>query len=134
MGYLVKPSSGLELKQIITTLDNSEISQLDSNFISIGSVEGTFKIISIQMSVDDDVNAFGDFYIVSGSSGIEIANFTNNGVSLTNNYVAHFSLGAFPQLTISGYEIAYVDTLFIKTINQPITSATQMKVVLSYFE
>jgi hypothetical protein len=135
MGYLVNPSSGLELKQIVTTLDNSEITQLDSNYISIGTIPSNAKIISIQMSVDAAVNNFGDFYIISASQFIAIANFTNAGTSLNPLYIAHFSIGAYPQLTISGYELKGTnDGLLISTINQPISSATQMKIVLSYFD
>lgn len=135
MGYLIDQAGGLELKEIITVLDNSEITQLDSNYIAIGTIPGNAKIISIQMSVNAVVNAFQDFYILSQSQNIPIATFNNTAVQLKPNYINHFALGAYPSLTISGYELQTTnDTLLISTINQPITTATLMTVVLSYFE
>jgi len=135
MGFLVKKASGLTLKQIVTVLDNSEITQLDSNYIAIGTIAANAKIISIQMSVNDVVNTFGDFYILSQSQLIAIANFTNAAVSLNPSYIAHFALGSGPQLIISGYELkTNNDTLLLSTINQPISAATQMVITLSYFE
>ena len=135
MGFLIKKGSGLQLKEIVTFLDNSEISQLDSNYIAIGTIPATAKIISIQMSVNAVVNAFQDFYILSLSQNIAIASFNNSAVQLQANYISHFAIGAYPSLTISGYQLKTTnDTILISTINQPITTATQMKVVVSYFE
>lgn len=135
MGILIKPSSSLELKEIITVLDNSEITQLDSNYIAIGTIPANAKIISIQMSVNAVVNAFQDFYILSNSTYKQIAVFNNLATQLLSGYVNHFSIGAYQSLTINGYELKPTnDTLLISTINQPITTATRMEVVLSYFE
>lgn len=135
MGYLIDQAGGLELKEIITFLDNSEITQLDSNYINIGTIPANAKIISIQMSVNAVVNAFQDFYILSNSSYKQIAVFNNLATQLQAGYINHFAIGAYPSLTISGYELQSTNEILLLTaINQPITTATQMKVVLSYFE
>jgi hypothetical protein len=136
MGFLIKKASGLIIYEIVTTLDNTEISQLDSNYIAIGTIPATAKIINIQLTANAQVVAWSNFNVLNGPFGgsPRVATLNNPLQEINTGYVYHFCIGYDDTTNLMGYELQQpTTTLFLTAITPPATLATVMTVKLSYF-
>ena len=136
MGQLIKKSSGLVLQEIVTTLNNSEISQLDSNYIAIGTIPATAKIVNIQLTANAQVTTWSNLNVMNNpfSGSIVVATYNNPFGVINTGFVYHFCIGYDGTTGLMGYELGQpTNTLFLSAITTPITLATVMTVKLYYF-
>jgi hypothetical protein len=133
MGQLIKKSSGLVLQEIVTTLNYSQISQLDSNYIPIGTISATAKIINIQLTANAQVLAWSNLNVLNHTN-VAVATLNNTLQEINTGYVYHFCIGYDDTTNLMGYELRQATTtLTISAITPPATLATLMTIKLYYF-
>lgn len=132
MGQLIINNSS-KLTEIVTTLNNSEISTLDSTYIAIGTIPGTAKIINIQLTANAQVVAWSNLNVLNHINEI-VASLSNPLQEINTGYVYNFGIGFSNTTTPDGYELRQpTTTLFLSAILPPVTLATLMTVKLYYF-
>jgi len=133
MGFLIKKASGLIINEIVTTLNNAEISALDRVYIAIGTIPATAKIINIQLTANDQVVAWSNLNVLNVSN-LSVATFNNTATEINTGRVYHFCIGYDETTFLMGYELGQpTTTLFLSAITPPATLATLMTVKLYYF-
>ena len=132
MGFLIKKASGLIINEIVTTLNNAEISALASTF-PIGTIPATAKIISIQLTANAQVVAWNNLQ-VTNSAFLSVATLNNTLSEINAGFTYHFCIGYNDTTNIMGYELQQPNTtLYLEAIAPPATLATVMTVKLYYF-